>query len=138
MRIIAAICLLLSASPLMAADFVFTVPVKLDKIPKGIPQAKVICEVFTYRDTHNPVASGYTIKAINSQQGFLYQDVTVEANFHNLQQHMKPHQYQCKLLLLVPWTQPSWQRPGEHAAVTALRPKPDSQLTSVVSGLITH
>lgn len=119
-----------------AADFVFSVPVKLDRIPKGIPQAKVVCEIFTYRDTQNAIASGYTIKPIDSKQGFLYQDIEVNVSFHSNQRHQKPHQYQCQLQLLVPWTQPTWQVPGRHAATPSLRPRNNSNLVTSVSGMM--
>jgi hypothetical protein len=127
---------LMLSIPAMAADFVFSVPVKLERIPKGIPQAKVICEIFTYRDTQNPVASGYTIRPIDSRQGLLVEDITVAVNFHPQQRHQLPHQYRCQLMLLVPWTQPNWQMPAEHAVIEDLQPKAQTGLVTEVSGLI--
>ncbi len=135
---IIALLLFLTTFPALATDFVFSVPVKLDRLPKGIPQAKVVCDVFTYRDTENPIASGYTIRPVDSRQGFLIEDVQVNANYHPMQRQQVPHQYHCRLMLLVPWTQPTWQLPGEHAAISALRPRKNSQLVTEVSGLINN
>lgn len=129
------VCLLISPA-LPAADFVFNVPLQLDRIPKGVPQAKVTCEVFTYRDTINPIASGYRISSIDSRSGYLHQDIHVDVNFHSMQRHRKPHQYTCKMQLLVPWAQPSWQTPAEHAVVEAIRPRKGARLISTVSGLM--
>ncbi len=121
---------------LSAADFLFQVPVILDKIPKGIPQAKVVCEVFSYRDSQTPIATGYTIKAINLRDGNLHEEVDVSVNFLSQYRHLHPHQYHCKLFLLTPWAIPTWQKPGSDSDITALNPRANSQPVVEVSGLI--
>jgi len=136
--IIAITAVLISSMPvqLSAADFLFQVPVILDKIPKGIPQAKVVCEVFSYRDSQTPIASGYTIKPINLRDGNLHEEVDISVNFLNQYRHLHPHQYHCRLLLLTPWAMPSWQQPGSDSAIAALKPRQNSQPVVEVSGLI--
>ncbi|MGD2118057.1 MAG: hypothetical protein PVG66_06850 [Chromatiales bacterium] len=128
--------ILLSCSPVLAADFVFNVPLQLEQIPKGIPQAKVICEVFSYSDNRQPIASGYTIHTIHSQFGRLDKNVVVRVNYHAMQRHRKPHQYHCRLQLLLPWTQPSWQTPSVDAELPILQPQENSSLQVEVSGII--
>jgi len=130
--------LMLFSQATLASDFIFSVPVQLDRLPKGIPQAKVLCEVFTYRDAKNPIASGYSIRSIDSRQGMLVDEIPVNVNFHAMQRHQQPHQYRCQLQLLVPWTQPTWQTPNADAAVNDLRPRDNSQLVTEVSGLINN
>lgn len=128
--------LALSASlSAQAGDFLFQVPVKLDNIPKGIPQAKIICDVFTFEDDQNPIATGYTIKPLNRGHGSLHQEVDVNVNYHNMSRYMKPHHYKCQLLLLTPWAKPAWQIPGNESAIKVLQPKENSKLVTSVSGL---
>lgn len=122
--------------PAAAADFLFQVPVKLEKIPKGIAQAKIKCDVFTYRDNSTPVATGYTIRPINLRNGNLHQEVDVSVNFLNQYRHLKPHQYRCQLLLLTPWATPSWQTPAADSSISVLQPREHSQLVTIVEGLI--
>lgn len=119
-----------------AADFLFQVPVKLDRIPSGIAQAKILCEVFSYRDNLNPIASGYSIKAINLRSGALHQEIDVKVNFQNQYRHLKAHQYRCQLLLLTPWAKPSWQTPGKQSAIAVLQPRENSSPVTMVQGLI--
>ena len=127
---------LIAAASVQASDFLFQVPVKLDRVPKGIPQAKVQCEVFTYRDNQNPIATGYTIKPIDLRSGDLYQEVDVSVNFHSMSRHLKPHQYRCQLWLLTPWAKPTWQQPDVSSNIPALQPRENSKLVTTVSGLI--
>lgn len=119
-----------------AGDFLFQVPVNLDRIPKGIPQAKVMCEVFSYRDSINPIATGYSIKPINSRRGDLHQEIDVSVNFHSMSRHIKPHSYRCQIFLLTPWAQPKWQQPAIDSPVSAMQPRDKSPLVQSVSGLI--
>ena len=88
-----ALIILLASLPAVAADFLFQVPVMLDGIPKGIPQAKIICEVFSYRDNQNPIATGYKIKPIDLRDGHLHEEFEVSVNYFNAYRHLKPHQY---------------------------------------------
>ena len=104
-----------------AGDFLFQVPVKLNSIPKGIPQAKVLCNVFTFGDDQNPIATGYTIKSLHLGKGSLNQEIEVRANYRSMSRYMKPHQYQCHLLLLIPWAKPTWQTPSREAGIRALQ-----------------
>ena len=125
----------LFSSQLIAADFLFQVPVKLEKIPKGIVQVKILCEVFSYRDNLNPIATGYAIRPINSVKGNLFQEIDVNVNYLSKYRHRKPHQYHGQLLLLTPWAKPSWQTPSADSPVPALQPRKNSQLVTSVSGL---
>ena len=131
-----ALLLSLLSSPAAAADFLFQVPVKLEKIPKGIAQAKIMCDVFTYRDNTNPIASGYTIRPINLRNGNLHEEIDVSVNFFNQSRHLQAHQYRCQLLLLTPWATPSWQTPAADSTISVLQPREHSQLVTTVEGLI--
>ena len=126
----------LFSSQLIAADFLFQVPVKLEKIPKGIVQVKILCEVFSYRDNLTPIATGYTIRPINSAKGQLLEEIDVNVNYLSKYRHHKPHQYHCQLLLLTPWAKPSWQTPSADSTIPALRPRENSQLVTSVNGFI--
>ena len=126
----------LNGTQVLAADFLFQVPVKLEKIPKGIAQAKIHCDVFSYRDNINPIASGYTIRPIDSHGGTLRQEIDVNVNYLNKYRHHSPHQYRCHISLLTPWAKPSWQTPAEDSPIPALQPRDNSQLVTEVSGLI--
>ena len=117
-----------------SGDLLFQVPVKLDSIPKGIPQAKVLCEVFTVNDDRHPVATGYTIKPLNYGRGDLRQEIEVRVSYQNMSRHMKPHHYRCQLLLLTPWAKPTWQTPGKNSAIKVLQPRENSELVTTVSG----
>jgi hypothetical protein len=129
-------CCSFFSSQLMAADFLFQVPVKLEKIPKGIVQVKILCEVFSYDDNLNPIATGYTIRPINSAKGNLFEEIDVNVNYLNKYRHREPHQYQCDLQLLTPWAKPSWQTPSADSSIRALQPRENSQLVTSVSGFI--
>ena len=130
--------LFLFSSHVAAADFVFNVPVQLDKIVKGVYQAKIQCDVFAEDDDQISIASGYSIQPIYAQRGVLDKEVTVNVNFLPRQRGQTAYRYQCGLLLLVPWVQPSWQEPNEHSSISAVQPKENSQLITSVSGLFNN
>lgn len=130
------ILLLVTSLPVAASDFLFQVPVQLDRIPKGIPQAKITCNVYSYRDNQTPIATGYSIKPIDLNSGNLHQEIDVHVNFIHGYSHLEPHQYRCNLLLLTPWAKPSWQTPSPDSDIVALQPRQDSELVSTVSGVI--
>lgn len=131
-----ALIVLLTSGQLLASDFIFEVPVKLDRIPKGIPQAKIQCDVFGYRDNKEPIASGYSIRPIGSHRGELVDTVQVSANYKSMTRHINPHLYQCRLLLLTPWAQSAWQMPALDAEDTSIRPLSNTKPVTLVEGVI--
>lgn len=131
-----ALLIFLASGNLLASDFVFEVPVKLDRIPKGIPQAKIQCDVFGYRDNKEPIASGYSIRPIGSHRGELVDTIRVSANYKSNLRHINPHMYQCRLLLLTPWAKSAWQMPGTDADDTSIQPQPDTKAVTLVEGIL--
>lgn len=119
-----------------ALDFVFEVPVKLDLIPKGIPQAKIECEIYSKIDRKQLIASGYSIRAIHSVRGELNEIVEVRASYLPDWREATAGSYQCKLLLLTPWAKPSWQSPANDGSLPDLMPKENTQAITTVSGSI--
>ena len=128
--------ILLASFPLQASDFIFEVPVKINQIPKGIPQAKIVCDVFGNQDNTQPIASGYSIRPIASHRGELVDIVQISVNYISIKRHISPHSYQCRLLLLTPWAKPAWQEPGPEAVEEAIRPQPDTHSVTLVEGII--
>lgn len=135
MRILFLLILLLLNGQILAADFIFNVPVQLDKVVKGIHQAKIQCDVYAEDDDQISIASGYNIQPIYAQQGVLYKEVTVNVNFLPRQRGQTAYRYQCELLLLVPWANPSWQKPSDNSNISAIQPQVQSELVTTVSGL---
>ena len=133
---ILALFVLLTSSALFASDFLFEVPVKLDRIPKGIPQAKIQCDVFGYRDNKEPIASGYSIRPIGTHRGELIDTVRVSVNYQSMKRHINPHMYQCRLLLLTPWAESAWQMPATDSVDTSIHPLPDSKPVTLVEGIL--
>lgn len=131
-----AIILTLFSLPALGADYNFSVPVRLEGIPKGIPQVKVLCEVYNASNEQMPIASGYSIRPINSRQGFLFEDVEVKVNLPATQRELQADRYRCHLLLLTPWAKPFWQMPDASSPIEALQPKANSQLITTVTGTI--
>lgn len=119
-----------------ALDFVFEVPVRLDLIPKGIPQAKIECEVYSKIDSKQLIAKGYSIRAIRSSRGELNENVEVTASYLPDWRDSAAGSYQCKLLLLTPWAKPSWQTPSADTSLFDLQPRENTQATTIVSGVI--
>lgn len=119
-----------------ALDFVFEVPVRLDLIPKGIPQAKIECEVYSKIDSKQLIARGYSIRAIRSSRGELNENVEVTASYLHDWRDASPGSYRCRLLLLTPWTKPSWQSPSADSGLIDLQPRENTQATTSVSGII--
>ena len=119
-----------------ALDFLFEVPVKLDLIPKGIPQAKIQCKVFSKIDKKQLIASGYSIRAIRSSRGTLNENVSVRASYLPDWRDAAAGSYQCQLLLLTPWANPSWQSPSDNNALSDLKPRENTDAVTTVTGII--
>ena len=119
-----------------ALDFLFEVPVKLDLIPKGIPQAKIECEVYSKIDNKQLIATGYSIRAIRSSRGELNENVEVRASYLPDWRDAAAGSYQCKLLLLTPWAKPSWQSPSPDTGLIDIQPRENTEATTTVSGII--
>jgi hypothetical protein len=119
-----------------AADFLFEIPVRLDLIPRGIPQAKIECDVYSKLDRKQVVASGYSIRAIRSSRGELNEIVEVHSNYLPDWRDSAVGSYQCRLLLLTPWAKPSWQTPSVDTGLSALQPRNNSVAITTVSGKI--
>ncbi len=119
-----------------ALDFVFEVPVRLDLIPTGIPQAKIECEVFSKIDNKQVIAKGYSIRAIRSSRGELNENVEVRASYLPDWRDSAAGSYQCQLLLLTPWAKPSWQSPSADTSLVDLQPRENTDATTSVSGVI--
>ena len=114
-----------------ALDFLFEVPVKLDLIPKGIPQAKIQCEVFSKLDKNQLIASGYSIRAIRSSRGELNENVSVRASYLPDWRDAAAGSYQCHLLLLTPW-----QSPSDNSDLPDLKPLENTEAVTTVSGVV--
>lgn len=130
------ILLSLFSMQLHALDFVFEVPVRLDLIPKGIPQAKIECEVYSKIDSKQLIARGYSIRAIGSSRGELNENVEVRASYLPDWRDAAAGSYQCRLLLLTPWAKPSWQSPSSNPGLIDLQPRENTEATTRVSGVI--
>jgi len=119
-----------------ALDFVFEVPVKLDLIPKGIPQAKIECQVYSKIDSKQLIATGYSIRAIRSTRGELNENVEVTASYLPDWRDAAAGSYQCRLLLLTPWAKPSWQSPSADSRLIDIQPRENTRAITTVSGVI--
>lgn len=119
-----------------ALDFLFEVPVKLDLIPKGIPQAKIECEVYSKIDSKQLIATGYSIRAIRSSRGTLNENVEVRASYLPDWRDSAAGSYQCRLLLLTPWAKPSWQSPSSDNGLIDIQPRENTEAVTTVSGII--
>ncbi|MBT8439905.1 MAG: hypothetical protein HKP55_06350 [Gammaproteobacteria bacterium] len=119
-----------------ALDFLFEVPVKLDLIPKGIPQAKIECEVYSKIDGNQLIATGYSIRAIRSNRGELDENVEVRASYLTDWRDSAAGSYQCRLLLLTPWAKPSWQSPSSDSGLIDIQPRDNTEAIITVTGVI--
>ena len=136
LNILLPVILLATSGQLLASDFIFEVPVKVDRIPKGIPQAKIECNVFGYRDSTQPIATGYSIRPLGSHRGELIDTVQVNVNYKPMKRQISPHRYQCRLMLLIPWAQPAWQRPTSDTSDTSIAPLAGTDPVTLVEGII--
>ncbi len=119
-----------------ALDFLFEVPVKLDLIPKGIPQAKIVCDVYSKIDKKQLIATGYSIRAIHSTRGSLNENISVRASYLPDWRDATAGSFHCRLLLLTPWASPSWQSPSVDNSLPDLVPRENTEVITTVSGAI--
>jgi hypothetical protein len=117
-----------------AADYVFSVPVELEQMPRGVARAQVQCEVFGDRTGGPPLGSGSTSHPLDFRTGALQRNFTVRVNLRPERQGQLPGYYVCRLLLLAPWSSPPWQAPSEEAMDPAMRPAPDTEFRAVAEG----
>ena len=128
--------LALISMQVLALDFQFEVPVKLNQIPRGIPQAKIECDVYAKIDKNQLIASGYSIRGIDSGRGQLNENFSVVASYLPDWRDSAAGSYQCRLLLLTPWAKPSWQAPSAEHSLPELVPAEQAEAITIVSGAI--
>jgi hypothetical protein len=127
-------CVLLAPAPASAADYVFQVPVELERMPRGIARAQVECAVYPDEALSHPLGSGTASHPVDFRTGGLRRNFTVRVNLRADRRGRSATHYACRLLLLAPWASPPWQAPSQDAMDPTMRPAPDTEFRTVAEG----
>jgi hypothetical protein len=126
---------LLTCQTAAALDFELVVPVRLQALDRSISQAKVSCAVY---DASNDQVIGakQVVFPINSRSGDYSRDLVLRFDALPGLDPVQATHYRCGLDLLLPWSDPPWQRPDRTSEQAPLRPLTGTAFSPEVAGAL--
>jgi hypothetical protein len=115
----------------LAADFVFTIPVELEKIPERAG-VLVYCNVFNADG--QGIGGGNQGVQVNRNTGQFKGNVTVSVDVQAQQNPFSARTYRCHLTMTIPGSTPKWGEPSPTSEVEEFRPKPGTEFIGEVRG----
>lgn len=115
----------------LAADFVFTIPVELERIPERA-DVLVFCNV--YNPNGQGIGGGSQGVPVNRNSGQFRGNVSVSVDVHAQQDPYSARTYRCHLRMTIPGRTPLWGDPSPTSEVEEFRPKPGTEFIGEVRG----
>ena len=119
------------AGTVLAADFIFTIPVELEQIPE---RAGVLVFCNVYNADGQGIGGGNQGVPVNRNTGQFKGNVSVSVDVHADQNPYNAKTYRCHLRMTIPGSTPLWGDASPSSEVEEFRPKPGTEFVGEVRG----